>query len=186
MRGRTLTALAPPAEVTVPCVGRFCALLGSRMPPTVLASASSAFTNTRSPTGVTVFTCSGWWLPIRPAWRTLQKLQAEQAHVSPPRAAPWRPAPPRPAGEPAGAQQRQRSAQRARAAPGTPSCYAQHCCKGPIGCRPILLEAAGPCCASTALEGSLGVRVLRVQLTLPPTQEKSYTSIRAVVHAYVP
>ncbi len=54
---RTLTALALPADSTVPCVGRFCAELGSRMPPTVLLSASSAFTNTRSPTGVTVLTC---------------------------------------------------------------------------------------------------------------------------------
>ena len=52
------------------------------MPPTVLLSASSAFTNTRSPTGVTVFTCRQWqWQgggcgarrPARPAhchaWR---------------------------------------------------------------------------------------------------------------------
>jgi hypothetical protein len=56
---RTLTPFAPPADCTVPWVGRFCAELGSRMPPTVLASASSALTNTRSPTGVTVLTCSG-------------------------------------------------------------------------------------------------------------------------------
>lgn len=62
----TLTALALPADSTVPCVGRFCAELGSRMPPTVLLSASSAFTNTRSPTGVTVLTCrwqaGGGWM----------------------------------------------------------------------------------------------------------------------------
>ena len=53
----TLTALALPALCTVPWVGRFWAEEGSRMPPTVFISASSALTTTRSPTGVTVLIC---------------------------------------------------------------------------------------------------------------------------------
>ena len=56
-RRRTLTALAPPTETTSPWVGFLAALVGSRMPPTVFCSGSSTLTNTRSPTGATVFTC---------------------------------------------------------------------------------------------------------------------------------
>ena len=54
---RALTALALPTDVISPCVGFFCALVGSRMPPMLLASLTSTFTSTRSPTGATVLYC---------------------------------------------------------------------------------------------------------------------------------
>ena len=54
----TLTALAVPAFSTCPCVGFFCALEGSRIPPRDFSSLTSTFTSTLSPTGATVLYCS--------------------------------------------------------------------------------------------------------------------------------
>ena len=53
----TLTALAVPAFSTCPCVGFFCTLAGSSMPPMDFSSLTSTFTRTLSPTGATVLYC---------------------------------------------------------------------------------------------------------------------------------
>ena len=54
----TFRDLAVPNATTSPCVGFFCAEVGSRMPPTEIGSLASTFTKTRSPTGDTVLYCA--------------------------------------------------------------------------------------------------------------------------------
>ena len=79
-------ALADPAATTAPLVGCLVAVEGSRMPPTVVASGSSTLTNTRSPTGATVFTCAGAWPAAIPP--TLSPRRDGRQCASPAAAAP--------------------------------------------------------------------------------------------------